>query len=1086
MPDVVGTGVLRIEVDSSGVSEDVARVAAQADTTLQAKSKTSGDSAGKNFGDAYGKALKTKLTDAVKALPDANSIKLGINTDDATVRILAVRAELKGLSDQKIGIDISDADAMTKLAAIKAELKILSSSDNTQIRVDATQASAALAALDNELDTTKKKAEDAAGKGGEGGGGMGALVAAAVTLGPSLVPLGAVAGAALGSVALLAGSAALAVKGVTAEMKAGTDAGVQYTKGVGVVEGYLTQLETTAANSALGPFEQGVSDITKLMPDLNKEVGNFANIGGQIADHVLVGIIGGFRTMQPLINEIGLDLDNGALDFQKWTQNGGLQKFSEYAEEELPKVISTVDQLGHAIVTIVEDIAPLGGASLSSIKLISEVINELPVPVARDLVNVLAAGLVVWKGYQIVSTVGDWYDKAAKSLIAYTAAQKVSTAANALNADSAQAAAAADSLQATAEASDAAAASAETLAVRSEAAANALQGTSAAADTAGTAIKGAAGAASGIGGLGEGLAAIGAAGGAAIAAVAGVTLVAGAGALVLTHYTDAQYAQITQTKLLKQDVDSYTASLEQNNGVIDQNTTLIAAQSLQSSGLADKAAKAGISLADLTAGVTGTDAQFQALYQTWKDSGDPSNFTLIALDQQRNAFENGVTAANKFSEAVAATLPPQQDFNKDAATTASTINDINNAYGLSATQAQKYASYVGLSNDAVSKGLVSNDQYSRALAQVTTAEDSGTMSTSKYLAALDTFSGSADTASDKAALLGAVLVHSQGDLLGYEGAVAAGYAAVNNLTTAFQQQNEAVKAGTTAYSDTEKAAITYKQTASGLTADINLQATGAGALITQLQGLQTSAESAAEATYQHELATKGSAEAAADATTIFENLTGGALTNNAKQLGLTTAQAKALSTAYFAVPTDLTTQVQSIGLNDVNDTLNQLGQQLAFISGQPWTVKLTLEAAVAQIQASWDTAEARGSAMGNIFEFYAGGGMSENHTAQITRAKANTVRVWSEPETGGESYIPLSPAKRARSIPIWQETGKRLGVTSYDNGGISGGGASGSSLLAQMVDAMMAIAERPVFLQANGTQLAKVVNQSNQVLNRRN
>jgi hypothetical protein len=63
------------------------------------------------------------------------------------------------------------------------------------------------------------------------------------------------------------------------------------------------------------------------------------------------------------------------------------------------------------------------------------------------------------------------------------------------------------------------------------------------------------------------------------------------------------------------------------------------------------------------------------------------------------------------------------------------------------------------------------------------------------------------------------------------------------------------------------------------------------------------------------------------------------------------------------------------------------------------------------------------NAMGSITA-YAGGG--ENHVAQI--APAGAMRLWAEPETGGEAYIPLASSKRARSTAIWEETGKRLGV----------------------------------------------------------
>ncbi|MDQ0576464.1 phage tail tape measure protein [Agromyces albus] len=62
---------------------------------------------------------------------------------------------------------------------------------------------------------------------------------------------------------------------------------------------------------------------------------------------------------------------------------------------------------------------------------------------------------------------------------------------------------------------------------------------------------------------------------------------------------------------------------------------------------------------------------------------------------------------------------------------------------------------------------------------------------------------------------------------------------------------------------------------------------------------------------------------------------------------------------------------------------------------------------------------------GGIVEHYASGGMREHHVAQIARAGA--WRVWAEPETGGEAYIPLSPAKRSQSVPVLADTAARLG-----------------------------------------------------------
>ena len=66
----------------------------------------------------------------------------------------------------------------------------------------------------------------------------------------------------------------------------------------------------------------------------------------------------------------------------------------------------------------------------------------------------------------------------------------------------------------------------------------------------------------------------------------------------------------------------------------------------------------------------------------------------------------------------------------------------------------------------------------------------------------------------------------------------------------------------------------------------------------------------------------------------------------------------------------------------------------------------------------------------------------EVHKAHITK----TLRIFGEPETGGEAYIPLSPAKRARSEKIAEEVVNRFGYdmvardsVQYANGGIAGG-----------------------------------------------
>ncbi|MEO3875523.1 hypothetical protein ABGB18_42650 [Nonomuraea sp. B12E4] len=79
-------------------------------------------------------------------------------------------------------------------------------------------------------------------------------------------------------------------------------------------------------------------------------------------------------------------------------------------------------------------------------------------------------------------------------------------------------------------------------------------------------------------------------------------------------------------------------------------------------------------------------------------------------------------------------------------------------------------------------------------------------------------------------------------------------------------------------------------------------------------------------------------------------------------------------------------------------------------------------------------ARASWQADGGIIQFADGGirhfaSGAENHVAQI--ASPGLVRMWAEPETGGEAYIPLAMSKRARSEDILSEVAERFGGRFY-------------------------------------------------------
>lgn len=84
--------------------------------------------------------------------------------------------------------------------------------------------------------------------------------------------------------------------------------------------------------------------------------------------------------------------------------------------------------------------------------------------------------------------------------------------------------------------------------------------------------------------------------------------------------------------------------------------------------------------------------------------------------------------------------------------------------------------------------------------------------------------------------------------------------------------------------------------------------------------------------------------------------------------------------------------------------------------------------------------------------FQAEGDVINGHEPQI----GNGMRVWAEPETGGEAYIPLSPTKRKRSEKLLQHVAGIFGMHAFADGGVLPPAANFDQLLAQGLSARVA------------------------------
>lgn len=145
-----------------------------------------------------------------------------------------------------------------------------------------------------------------------------------------------------------------------------------------------------------------------------------------------------------------------------------------------------------------------------------------------------------------------------------------------------------------------------------------------------------------------------------------------------------------------------------------------------------------------------------------------------------------------------------------------------------------------------------------------------------------------------------------------------------------------------------------------------------------------------------------------------------------RALGMEEAQIKALMDLYFKMPTTIATTYKS----NIASHQKKIKDLIAEIDNVPHTVytdfimrKIYQESKALQYDSR------KGYADGGFhFESYASGGLKEDHRAQI--APAGTMRMWAEPETGGEGYIPLGMSKRPGAEAVWTRIGKHFGLLS--------------------------------------------------------
>ncbi|MGB3413624.1 MAG: phage tail tape measure protein [Microbacteriaceae bacterium] len=193
-----------------------------------------------------------------------------------------------------------------------------------------------------------------------------------------------------------------------------------------------------------------------------------------------------------------------------------------------------------------------------------------------------------------------------------------------------------------------------------------------------------------------------------------------------------------------------------------------------------------------------------------------------------------------------------------------------------------------------------------------------------------------------------------------------------------------------------------------------------------LADLASQSQDAAAAMYEQDLKTMGSAEA----TELYKKrLEEGRETvlQFAKGLETTSGQAEALTDKIYAIPGEKEIQITA----DIAAAQSEIDRFIRMNENRSLGIVVG-----GRVGGTGIIREADGGKV----QFFANGG--ENRIAQY--AKAGDWRVWAEPETGGEYYIPMAPAKRQRSLAIASQMVDEMGYTMQPKGSLNGVQISGT------------------------------------------
>ena len=205
------------------------------------------------------------------------------------------------------------------------------------------------------------------GASGGAAGGVGLLPLAILSALPLIGPLAAAGTAALLGTAGAAGTVGLAFLGLREDIKASSQETRPLIAQVDSLKARAMDLGHTAERSIMGGLLGSLRQVRAFLPTMEPTVARVGVGLGNVMQNLTSAVTTTLSKGAPLMVEFVNMLDRGSLSLARFLESEKFSQFLAYAEQELPKVVGALGDLGKATIDIAVALQPAGDKLLSFI-----------------------------------------------------------------------------------------------------------------------------------------------------------------------------------------------------------------------------------------------------------------------------------------------------------------------------------------------------------------------------------------------------------------------------------------------------------------------------------------------------------------------------------------------------------------------------------------------------------------------------------------------------------------------------------------------------------------------------------------------